>query len=327
MSTMTRSRWLGPAFGMLLALVAERPARAQSIGPYFLGVPYGTAAVGDPLYDETKLDLFYPVHSYPHILGLNTPVMPVAVLVHGGNSNTPLSGPADLSDLQLALLAKGFVVAIPSYHVLDLAGEPYVNATMDVGRVVQFLRHYHEIVNIDPARVFCQGHSAGGFHALYLGLNVDFQDLASPDPVLHESSRPDFLVPWAAPSDWICFDFLGSANPYYSLLIFGTANPANVTAQQKQAQSPTWWLAHPQLYGRTTTPPMCLVYNLSLESACGAITDVHDGEFGVLLSKAINRLCATSGAGQQVCSDSVLITSDSDTVVPDVAAWMVARAF
>jgi len=157
---------------------------------------------------------------------------------------------------------------------------------------------------------------------------VDFRDPASPDPVLQQSSRPDFLIPWAAPSDWNCFDFLDSVNPYYSLLIFGTPNPNNVTPQQKQAQSPTWWLAHPQLYGCTKTPPMCMVYNLDVQSSCGAITDVHDGAFGVLLNAGINRLCLTSGAGQAVCSQSLLQTSaDTEAAVQGAIAWMVARAF
>lgn len=327
--TITRfARRLAFAAGWLLVLALTAGARAQSIGPYFLGVQYGTAVAGDPLFDETTFDLFYPKGGFPHILGLNSPVMPVALLVHGGNTNEPLAGPGQLSPLALGLLAKGFVVVLPSYHVLDLAGEDYVHATKDIARVIQLLRHYHDLVNVDPGRVFCQGHSAGGFHALYVGLNVDFQDPASPDPVLHESSRPDFLVPWGAPSDWTCFDFVHADNPYFCLLIFGTPNPANVTLQQKQAQSPTTWLAHPQLYGRTTTPPMCLVYNLGLQSPCGTITDVHDGKFGVLLMAGINRLCLTSGAGQQVCTDSILTTSaDTDAAVDAVVAWMVAQAF
>jgi acetyl esterase/lipase len=313
-----------------LLLAAAAPARAQlqpaAIGPYFLGVQYGTAVAGDPLYDETTFDLFYPKGGYPHIYGITTPVMPLAIIVHGGNTNEPLSGPQELSPLASSLLAKGFVVVLPSYHVLDLQGEPYVNATKDVGRVVQFMRHYANIVNIRPDRVFCQGHSAGGFHSLYIGLNADFQDLASPDPVLHESSRPDFIAPWGAPADWTCYDFVNSQNPFMALLVFGVANPTQLTKQQKLDQSPTYWLAHPELYNRTTTPPMCLDYNLSMQSPCGAITDPHDGKFGVLLKQNIDRVCLQSAAGQPVCSQSILADSGSPTAEQTLADWMAAHA-
>jgi acetyl esterase/lipase len=311
--------------GLLFAAAA--PLRAQSpVGIYFLGVPYGAAAPGDPLYEETTLDLFYPKGVYPHINGIVTPTRPLAIIVHGGNSNEPLMGPQGLSPIALGLLAKGFVVVMPSYHVLDLQGEPYVNATKDVARVVQFLRHYHDIVNIRPDRVFCQGHSAGGFHALYIGLNADFQDLASPDPVLHESSRPDFIAPWGAPSDWTCFNFAAAVNPFMSLLVFGTADPSQLTKQQKLDQSPTFWLLHPDLYARPFTPPMFLEYNLGSVASCGQIVEVHDGKFGVLLKQNIDRLCLMTGTGQPVCSVSVLSDSTSPTAVQTLVDWMAAQA-
>ena len=328
---MTKSRIVplfSLALGFLLAFGASAESRAQSLGPYFLGVQYGTAVPSDPLFDETKLDIFYPVGGFPKVWGFNSPVMPVAVLVHGGNTNSPATNPPQLSALPLALLAQGFVVVVPSFHVLDLgAGEEFVNATKDVARVIQFLRRHHAIINIDPERVFCQGHSGGGFHALFLGLNVDFQELTSPDPVLRESSRPDFVVPWGAPTDWDCFDFAHAANNYFSQLVFGEAHPATISAEEKQEKAPTYWLAHPELYDRTTTPPMCLVYNLDTQSACGAIIDVHDGTMGVLLMEGIESLCLVSGAGQDFCTESVLLSTSHGLGIPSLVAWMSAQAF
>ncbi|HTE06510.1 MAG TPA: hypothetical protein VK824_09960 [Planctomycetota bacterium] len=312
------------------APAAHAPPAAPLVAPWFLGVPYGTTAPGDPLYAETRFDLFYPAGGAPHILGLDTPVMPVAVLLHGGNTNAPLPGPEALSELSLALLAQGFVVVIPSFHVLDLfGGEDYLHTTDDVARLVQFLRHHHAIVNIDPARVFCQGHSSGGFHALYLGLNKDFADPASADPVAHESSRPDFLVPWGIATDWTCVAYGDPAtNPLISLLVFGVADGADVPFAAKQAQSPTFWVSHPQLYGCTKTPPMCLVYNLSLQTPCGSIVNLHDGKFGVLMLAGIGRFCAQGGAGQPACTDSVLLDStDAAAATQAVVAWMAERAF
>jgi hypothetical protein len=326
MTTTTRSLLrLVPA--LLLLLVVAAPLAAQSpAGVYFLGVPYGTTQPGDPLYEETQLDLFYPKGGYPKIYGLDTPKMPLAILVHGGNSNAPLPGPQALSPIAKGLLAKGFVVAIPSYHVLDMQGEPYVNATKDIARVVQFLRKHHGIVNVKPDKVFMQGHSGGGFHALYVGLREDFQDLASPDPVLHESSRPDFVAPWGAPSDWNCFNFAASPNQQVALLVFGQVGWGSLTKQQKSEESPTYWLAHPELYNRPFTPPMFLDYNLEIVSNCGAITDLHDGRFGVLLKQNIDRLCLLGAAGQPVCNVSVLTSSVSPTAVQTLVDWMAAQA-
>jgi hypothetical protein len=314
--------------GFLLSLGMGAESRAQSMGPYFLGIPYGTTFVGDPLFDETKFDLFYPVGGCPKIGSCSSAPMPLAVLIHGGNTNSPSLNPPQLASLPLALLAQGFVVAIPSFHELDLvAGEEFVNATRDIARLIQFLRLYHFVVNIDPQRVFAQGHSGGGFHALYLGLNEDFQDLQSPDPVLHQSSRPDFVVPWGAPTDWNCFDFPNAANNFFSKLIFGEPHPVNISAQEKQDKAPTWWLANPELYGRTTTPPMCLVYNLGMQSACGAITDVHDGTMGILMMDGIESLCLSSRAGQPFCSDSILMTTAHGAGIPTIVSWMTAMAF
>jgi hypothetical protein len=316
------------ALGVLLTFASGAELRAQSLGLYVLGVQYGTAAPSDPLAAETKLDIFFPVGGYPKIWGLNTPVMPVAVLVHGGNTNAPSANPPQLSTLPLALLEAGFVVVIPSYHVLDLdASEEFVNATKDVGRVVQFLRRFHAIINIDPSKVFVQGHSGGGFHALFLGLNVDLQDLASPDPTLKQSSRPDFVVPWGSPTDWACFDFNNAANNYFAKYFFGEIHPSNITAQEKQEKAPTYWLAHPELFGRTTTPPMCLAYNLGIQSPCGAIIDVHDGMMGILLKNGIDALCLRGAAGQSLCTESVLLSTWHGQGIPSIVAWMSAQAF
>ena len=326
MTTTTRA-FLRLLPALLLVLVVAAPLRSQSpVSVYFNNVPYGTAAPGDPLYEETTFDLFYPKKGFPKVLGLNTPKMPLAIIVHGGNSNEPGTQPQQLSPIAKGLLAKGFVVVLPSYHVLDLQGEPYIHATQDIARVVQFLRHHHEIVNIRPDRVFVQGHSGGGFHALYIALREDFQDLSSPDPVLHESSRPTFVAPWGAPSDWTCFNFPASPNPFVAQLVFGTDDWDSLTKQQKLDESPTWWLAHPELYDRPFTPPMFLDYNLEAVSPCGTIIDLHDGKFGQLLKQNIDRLCLMGAAGQPVCSVSVLSSSASPTAVQTLVDWMAAQA-
>jgi hypothetical protein len=318
------------ALALLLAATLVPCARAQATGPWFLGVPYGTTAPGHPHYGETQLDVFYPPGGCPRLWGCVTPAMPVVVMARGGNKNTPLAGPEELSDLQLLMLAHGFVVVVPSYHELNYeAGESYLEATDDLGRAIQFLRYVHAIANIDPARVFLHGRSSGGFHALYLGLNLDFQAPHSPDPVARESSRPDFLIPWGASTDFSCVDYTNPfINDFISKLIFGVPDASGISKGEKLAASPVWWVTHPELYGCTTTPPMCLVYNLNWIAPCGAIVNVHDGSFGMLMQASIERLCKSAGAEQAACEDSILVDAfHDDTAGPAIVAWMSAMAY
>ena len=124
----------------------------------------------------------------------------------------------------------------------------------------------------------------------------------------------------------MCFNFAAAQNPFMSLLVFGVADASALTKQQKLDQSPTYWLAHPELYARPFTPPMFLDYNLGEVSNCGQIINAHDGKFGVLLKSNIDRLCLLGAAGQPVCSVSILSDSASPTAVDTLVNWMAAQA-
>lgn len=309
----------------LLAAAPGPPASAQVTTTYFLGANYGDKPRTDPLYAENAFDLFYPLGGCPLSPGCGNTAYPVAVFIRGGNTNTSVPSPSFLSPFHQALLSAGFVLAIPSYHVIDVdAGEDYQQSARDLGRMVQYLRRFRTILNVDPDRVLAIGHSGGGFYAYYLGLNRDYQDLDSPDLVEHESSRPNYIVPWGSVTDWSCMDLDHPAtNPTLLKMFQVTGDDA-----AQYLASPVYWLQNPELYGRSFTPPMCLVYNLAQQGQCGFITDFHDGYFGPLMLSMLGRFCGGWGAGSPACDESALLDANGDVLVTiqNVVAWMVERA-
>ena len=329
---MGRSSAIRPLSPLLIlvavcALAGLAPTAASQVSTtYFLGANYGVKPRADPLYAENAFDLFYPLGGCPLGPGCANTVYPVVVFIRGGNSNSPLPGPQALSPLCVKMLEAGFVVVLPSYHVVDVnAGEDYTSAAADLARAVQYLRRFRTILNIDPDRVFALGHSGGGFYAYYLGLNHDYQDLASPDLVEQESSRPDFIVPWGAITDWSCMDLENPATNPVLLEMFQVSGVGDAI----MLASPVYWLLSPEVFGRTFTPPMCLVYNLDHQTPCGWVTDFHDGSFGPLMLSMIGRFCGGAGTGESVCTESTLIHSgdDLDLTIQEVVTWMGARAF
>ena len=317
--------WRLPMAAALFALATAAAAPAQISTTYFLGANYGTKPRTDPLYAENAYDLYYPLGGCPLGPGCANATYPVAIFIRGGNSNAPTTGPTSLGPTNVQLLSQGFVVVLPSYHVIDVAaGDDYTQAAADLARCVQYLRRFRTILNIDPDRIFAFGHSGGGFYSYYLGLNKDYQDLGSPDVVEQESSRPNFVVAWGAATNWSCMDL---ASPLTNPILLQMFQVTQIDDALIQA-SPTHWLENPEEYGRTQTPPMCLVYNLQQQSPCGFITDFHDGYFGPLMWSMIVRFCSGSGMGQSVCGQSVLIdnSGDQNAVIQSVVAWMADKA-
>lgn len=302
------------------------PAAAQVSTNYVLGASYGTKPRSDPLYSENLFDLFYPLGGCPLSPGCDNTVYPVAIFIRGGNLNgAPLTSPDQLGEIQQSLLQQGFVVVRPNFHEIDVeGGEDYQTANRDLGRMVQYLRRFRTILNIDPERVFSFGRSGGGFYSLALGLNVDYRNPDSRDLVERESSRPNFIVPWGAATDFQCMDLDNPATNPALIEMFGAAGGDEAVLQA----SPVYWLQMPWLYDRTYTPPMCLVYDLTQQHACGTITDFHDGYFGPwMYDRIVRRYCGGAGQGESVCELSVLIDSgDPGFTNQAVVDWMVAMA-
>jgi acetyl esterase/lipase len=118
-----------------------------------------------PGYRPMELDLYLP--------GLGAPA-PVIVHVHGGGWRRgsrryplPMLG-ADFYD---SLAAQGFAVAAIDYR---LSGEARFPAPLeDVRTAVGWVRDHAASYDLDAARVFCWGDSAGGHLALLAALHPD----------------------------------------------------------------------------------------------------------------------------------------------------------
>jgi hypothetical protein len=233
---------------------------------------------------QTLVGIYYPSSSGPSALGYANPPRPVLIQLRGGNANN--DSPTQLGWFQNYVLPHGFVGVDPNFAPV-LQGQDYTVSLADVAYLVQYLRHYHAWFNIDPDKIFAFGRSFGGIMSLAVGLRDDAQDLASPNPVRHQSSRPNFLIPFSAMADMNC---LANQVLWGDLLTlwFPTSSAPGATVAQKNADSPAWWLTHPEVYGRTWTPRICLGYALPSGLPCGQYSDPHDGGYGPLMLKGID---------------------------------------
>jgi hypothetical protein len=255
----------------------------------------------------TLAAIYYPTGDGPTSLGYANPPRPVWINLRGGNGNPAF--PEMYGWFLKNVLPKGFVGVDPNYPVVQ-PGEDYHAAAAGVAKLVQYLRHYSGWLNVDPNRIFLFGRSFGGFMSLTVGLKEDYQDPASADPIEHQSSRPDYLIPFSPPTDLTCF----SGTMAFDWLLqayFPVSTAPGATTEQKLADSPTHWLMHPELYGRTYTPPMCLGYLLQTVLPCGVLTDPHDGTFGLIMRDKIDEFVdATNDAALGIAS-ALLDTNDS----------------
>jgi acetyl esterase/lipase len=170
-----------------------------------------------------------------------------------------------------------------------LPGEDYTVSLTDVRVLVQYLRHYHEWFNIDPDRIFVFGRSFGAIMSMGLGLREDAQDLSSSAPFAHQSSRPNFLIPFSGMADMNCL----AAQVLWGDLLqlwFPVSSAPGATVAQKNADSPVWWLTQPELYNRAWTPRICLGYAPPSGLPCGQYIDPHDGGYAAILQNGIDEL-------------------------------------
>lgn len=233
---------------------------------------------------ETLVGIYYPDGMGPPSLGYTNEPAPVFINLRGGNTN--LTFPANKAWFEENVLPEGFVGIDPNFHVV-LPGEGLGPVTEGVATLVQFLRHHSAWLNIDPDRIFLFGRSFGGVLTYALALREDYQDLSSPDPLKHQSSRPDFALPYSAPTDLTC---IGDDVVHGALmdLFFPLSTVPGAPLEQLLSDSPYWWLLNPQEYGRTETPPMLLGYHLGFVHPCEDIFNPHDGTFGIMMREHID---------------------------------------
>lgn len=149
-------------------------------------VPDGSRFAADVAYDvhdATAFDLFPPAASGP---------VSLVIFIHGGGftSGDKAAAYRDHSADIRAVLQAGAAYATLNYRLLDPVDEDGVLKSLgDSRRALQFLRHHHAALGIDPERVVAYGGSAGAGTALWLGSHPDMADPAAADPVARESTR------------------------------------------------------------------------------------------------------------------------------------------
>lgn len=265
------------------------------------GFPLGTGC------HATLVGIYYPDGKGPPSLGYSNPPSPVVIQLRGGNSNVQF--PDQLGWFQSYVLPHGFVGVDPSYPPV-YAPDDYTASAKGIAYLIQYLRYYHEWFNIDPNRIFVFGRSFGGVMAMTVGLKEDYQDLASPDPFKHESSRPNYMIPFSAMADLTCLSTSQVLWDWLLYLWFPVATAPGATTAQKLADSPAYWLVHPELYQRPFTPPMCLGYGLNAPHPCGEIVDPHDGWFGLEMLDKGDELAFAQNDAAYGLSNRLINTSD-----------------
>ena len=155
----------------------------------------------------------------------------VAVHIHGGGWNGGQRLNKNLVSVLPHLLEANISVVSVEYrlirHAVDEGVDPPVKAPLlDCARALQFVRSKAEEWNIDPARVAVFGGSAGGCTSLWLAFHDDLADRSSEDPIVRQSTRPNFAAVLRAQTtldpvqmkEWM-------PNGYYGGHAFGIINP------------------------------------------------------------------------------------------------------
>ncbi|TAJ23631.1 MAG: hypothetical protein EPO68_02620 [Planctomycetota bacterium] len=273
---------------------------------YFTQLPSNCAGM-DPSTGclQTFVGIYYPTGMGPPSLGYTNPPAPVFINLRGGNGNPAL--PELYNWFNANVLPKGFVGVDPNYPKVD-PGEDYHAALDGVATLIQYLRHNAAWLNIDPNKIFLFGRSFGGYLSFALGLTEDHQDLTSPDPLKHQSSRPNFCLPFSGVADLTCFTG-HMVHDEFLMAYFPVALAPGATVAQKLADSPVFWVLNPQLYQRTITPPMCMGYHLDFVHPCGQIHDPHDGTFGYEMRDNLDQFVLQSN-DPSLGLQSVLLDTD-----------------
>lgn len=207
---------------------------------------------------------------------------PVLFFVHGGGFDELNGETLDPTSAPFAeLRRRGYAIVSVRYRQKPSGVFGY-DMARDAAYVVQLLRSQASTWSIDPNRIVGYGASSGAFVLGMLAYADDFRDLASPDPVLHESSRIDAFVNDRCESDWLHFvDASITIHPFNSSTLVG------VPIVEKERASALWWLAQP---GAVATPTISY-YRAPVHAP--PLVNLHDGWLGQELASSLTALGCT----------------------------------
>ncbi len=264
--------------------------------PLVVQVNYDAARQpSDPDYDETLLNLVYPAGSGPLSMGFEARPLPLQVMLRGGNSNKFGPGELDYDTQTFVASSAGMVAAQPNLPVVG-PGEQFRDSARSGALCIQFLRANAAEYNLDPERVLLVGRSFGGIAAYSIALEYDLAQPTSSDPVLQQSSYPQWLSIRITTSSLNCFsENVDNWATTLGVFFFPGQAFAESTESQRLLDSPIWWMLNPRQYGRTSTPPIGIVGSESHADVCDTNTDVHSGLFMDLMWDAMEENARATG--------------------------------
>ena len=178
--------------------------------------------------------------------------MPAIIMIHGGG----WSGGTHKGYLPAYLVKSGYFLATIAYR---LSGESPWPAQLEDSKLgVRWLRANAEKYHVNPDRIGCMGHSAGGHLVACLGTLADQKDLEGSGGWNNVSSRVQAVVDEAGP-----VDFTPAGRPVVGK---DTKDPAGLiklfggTYEEKEA---VWRMASPALHVTKDTPPFLVVHGES----------------------------------------------------------------
>ncbi|MGB0580199.1 MAG: alpha/beta hydrolase fold domain-containing protein [Limisphaerales bacterium] len=177
---------------------------------------------------------------------------PVMVYIHGGGWR---GGSKNRIPRFLAQANEAGWLAVISveYRFTDVA--PHPAQVDDCARAIQFVRHHAKKWNLDTSRMGVSGGSAGGHLSAYMALQDDDAKPDSKDPVERQSSRVQFAIPFAGPTDWNLLGKVEHKHPAYrQLLGYEPGTPADkMSAKKKNDVSPLHFVSRDD-------PPILIVH-------------------------------------------------------------------
>ena len=144
--------------------------------------------------------------------------VPAMVYIHGGGWRAGSKSRVPAWLLR-GVESQQFSVVSVEYRFTNVA--PHPAQTDDCLRAIQFTRHNAKDWNIDPQQIGVTGGSAGGHLSLYVALHDDVANAKADDPVKQHSSRAQFAIGFAGPTDWSLLKELpdGHKHPGYRQLV------------------------------------------------------------------------------------------------------------
>ena len=199
---------------------------------------------------------------------------PVMIHIHGGGWR------AGSKNRIPGFLAKAndegwLAVVSVEYRFTDVA--PHPAQVDDCARAIQFVRHNAKKWNLDVNRIGVTGGSAGGHLSAYMALQDDEANPKSKDPVARASSRVNFAIPFAGPTDWSLLARIPHGHPAYRQLIgYEPGTPVEkMSAKQMKDVSPITFVSKDD-------PPILIVHG----DADGTVPFEHAKVLQAALKKA-----------------------------------------